>query len=1080
MSYHASFASRSINKKPRQQPQEKELQEAILISRNSGGIGDLLMLTPTLRQIRKENPNKQIILCTTENYQRGVLFDVVRHNPDIDKVVPTTELQNYRFTKVYNFNTAREVAMETNFHPTGNRIDIFAELANLELDDKQTVYVVTPAEKEWAKDWIKKNINTKRRRLIGIQVSATTMRRTWPAEKQGLLAFRIIGKYPDTTILFFSEGTPAETEVYPNFIPIGGMPLRWTAALINECELMVVPDSGLMHLAGALKKRMIALFGPNPPRTRILYYPNAVGIWIAYPCAQNCWYERCLAGDTKISLLNGTEVPIENLVGKENFWVYSCKENGEVVPGKVKKVWKTGTKSVVKLTLDSGESFKCTEDHLLMLRDGNYKEAKDCINESLMPLYRRKSRTGYELIKSNLDDNYHYTYLLVDEYFNGKKLNKEQVHHKDLNKNNNYPTNFERKSKEDHIKLHANLNGTNHYKYRKDITFELIEKSILEDNLGLYELANKLRCGPFVIDSRIEKKIGGNYKELRFKLTGYNYTNPMKDPIIVKKAKEGWDKKRKIKYLKKCELYESFKLFILIVLVIKYYKLKERRIKASERMKLSNPMKNKGTVEKVINKRKKLYNENPEREKKSKCLEYNYLPYFCGCGCMGICNRGKRYISGHNAKGKEIQSNPWKIKNRVPWNLGLTKETSEKLVEIGKKISISKRHVNHKVVSIEQGVVEEVFDLQVDKYHNFALTSGVFVHNCFNSFRCMSEIPVEMVWERVEKLLRGDIIDQNLILKDAGTLVLRMGGIGDLIMLSSSLKAYEEVHPDEKLIFATSPQHMDVLKDAPFLDKIIPIPDSYKSSFYKVIDLRYKLESPEVGGILDSEIYKTVNRSDVFDRLMGIENAKKDFYVNVDEEKVKEVKKAIGYSKKYRYIGIQVTCTSNTRTIPPEYVPEIVKQFRTVKDLKIVVFGNEEFWHGRRMGKENFEKEKIGKVRTVNLMGETNQAEMIALCSIMDYIISPDSAAVHIAGALGKKCLGLFGNMDPYLRIYYYPTVKALYPKNELPCVPCYDWINPCEYYKKLSTPNQPIGGECMRKLTPERIFQEAKEWFEI
>jgi ADP-heptose:LPS heptosyltransferase len=566
----------------------------------------------------------------------------MRHNPDIDKAIPTTELQNYRFTKVYNFNTAREVAMETNFHPTGNRIDIFAELANLELDNKQTVYVVTPAEKEWARDWIKKNIDPKRRRLIGIQVSATTMRRTWPAEKQGLLAFRIIGKYPDTTILFFSEGTPVETEVYPNFIPIGGMPLRWTAALINECELMVVPDSGLMHLAGALKKRMIALFGPNPPRTRILYYPNAVGIWLGYPCAQQCWYERC-----------------------------------------------------------------------------------------------------------------------------------------------------------------------------------------------------------------------------------------------------------------------------------------------------------------------------------------------------------------------------------------------------------------------------------------------------WNQFKCM-EIPVEMVWEQVEKLLRGDIIDQSPILKDAGTLVLRMGGIGDLILLSSSLKAYKEVHPDEKLIFATSPQHIDVLKDVPFLDKIIPIPDSYKSSFYKVIDLRYKIESPEVGGILDSEIYKTVSRSDVFDRLMGLENAKKDFYVNVDEEKVKEVKKAIGYSKKYRYIGIQVTCTSNTRTIPPEYVPEIVKQFRKVKDLKIVVFGNEEFWHGRRMGKENFEKKKIGKVRTVNLMGETNQAEMIALCSIMDYIISPDSAAVHIAGALRKKCLGLFGNMDPYLRIYYYPTVKALYPKNELPCVPCYDFCNPCEYYKKLSTPNQPIGGECMRKLTPERIFQEAKEWFEI
>jgi len=38
---------------------------------------------------------------------------------------------------------------------------------------------------------------------------------------------------------------------------------------------------------------------------------------------------------------------------------------------------------------------------------------------------------------------------------------------------------------------------------------------------------------------------------------------------------------------------------------------------------------------------------------------------------------------------------------------------------------------NHKVVSIEDtGRVEFVYDLTVEKYHNFATSSGVFVHNC--------------------------------------------------------------------------------------------------------------------------------------------------------------------------------------------------------------------------------------------------------------------------------------------------------------------------------------------------------------
>lgn len=37
--------------------------------------------------------------------------------------------------------------------------------------------------------------------------------------------------------------------------------------------------------------------------------------------------------------------------------------------------------------------------------------------------------------------------------------------------------------------------------------------------------------------------------------------------------------------------------------------------------------------------------------------------------------------------------------------------------------------VNHKITSIEADGYEDVYDFEVDTYHNFALTSGVFVHN---------------------------------------------------------------------------------------------------------------------------------------------------------------------------------------------------------------------------------------------------------------------------------------------------------------------------------------------------------------
>ena len=49
---------------------------------------------------------------------------------------------------------------------------------------------------------------------------------------------------------------------------------------------------------------------------------------------------------------------------------------------------------------------------------------------------------------------------------------------------------------------------------------------------------------------------------------------------------------------------------------------------------------------------------------------------------------------------------------------------------------------NHKVVSVEDtGRTEYVYDLTVDKHHNFALSSGVFVHNCHSGTMTRGLVP---------------------------------------------------------------------------------------------------------------------------------------------------------------------------------------------------------------------------------------------------------------------------------------------------------------------------------------------------
>jgi len=102
----------------------------------------------------------------------------------------------------------------------------------------------------------------------------------------------------------------------------------------------------------------------------------------------------CFSGDTKVALVDGRnlnfiELIQENEKGKQNY-CYTIQKDGSIGIGKIDNPRMTRKDaSVIKVILDNNEEIVCTPDHKFMLRNGNYKEAKDLIiNDSLMPLYR--------------------------------------------------------------------------------------------------------------------------------------------------------------------------------------------------------------------------------------------------------------------------------------------------------------------------------------------------------------------------------------------------------------------------------------------------------------------------------------------------------------------------------------------------------------------------------------------------------------------------------------------------------------------------------------------------------------------
>jgi DNA gyrase subunit B len=180
----------------------------------------------------------------------------------------------------------------------------------------------------------------------------------------------------------------------------------------------------------------------------------------------------CFSGDTPVALADGRDVPFEQLVeeqkeGREHF-VYTIKGDGSI--GVERALHARVTKrnaQVVAVTLDNGERIVCTPDHKFMLRDGSYCEAaKLQANDSLMPLYRKLSNTreknitinGYEMVLQPRSHRWTFTHVLADGWNQSEGISSKtdgaHVHHLDFNKRNNDPTNLVRMGAQAHLELH--------------------------------------------------------------------------------------------------------------------------------------------------------------------------------------------------------------------------------------------------------------------------------------------------------------------------------------------------------------------------------------------------------------------------------------------------------------------------------------------------------------------------------------------------------------------------------------------------------------------------------------------------
>lgn len=243
----------------------------ILVMR-AGGFGDLVLLTPVLREIKRRWPACILHVSTMAHYAA-----VLATLPYVDEILPyplPVDVARDHAVQIFFENAVERNPRAHEIHMT----ELFAEIAGVVVaeDLLKPDYRVKATEAIWANEAYPR---TSKRRAC-IQVGASAALRVYPRELMG----QIVGKLLKDGWEVFLLGAHGEIKLPDSPRPglrnlsAAGLTFRQSCAVVAQSDCLIGGDSALVHIAGALDVPAVALYGPFPWKLRTAHSPSVHAI----------------------------------------------------------------------------------------------------------------------------------------------------------------------------------------------------------------------------------------------------------------------------------------------------------------------------------------------------------------------------------------------------------------------------------------------------------------------------------------------------------------------------------------------------------------------------------------------------------------------------------------------------------------------------------------------------------------------------------------------------------------------------------------------------------------------------------